>query len=116
MMMSSRYIADRRAHLRFQILGGLTCTLLSSEPLTILNLGTSGVLVETSVSLPVNAELEMQLVLPTHVSDATVKVRRVTSVGAGHVLRYHIGLEFLAITEEAEDVIRRLVAAAGAVC
>jgi hypothetical protein len=98
------------------MLGGLTCTLLSSEPLTILNLGTSGVLVEASVSLPVNAELEMQLVLPTHVSDAIVKVRRVTGVDAGHGLRYHIGLEFLAITEEAEDVIRRLVAAAGAVC
>jgi hypothetical protein len=112
-MTSSGQIADRRAHLRFEVLGGVACSLLSSESLGILNIGATGALVETALPLPVNAEYRMQLVLPTHVSDATVKVRRVTPIGTA---RYQIGLEFLAIPREAEEVIGQLVAGAQVAC
>jgi hypothetical protein len=114
--MSSRFIADRRADVRFRVMNGPACTLLSHESLTILNLGTSGALVETMIGLPVHAELQMHLVLPTQVSDVRVKVRRITSLGEGSARRYQIGLEFLALAPDAAEAIDRLVAQAGAVC
>jgi hypothetical protein len=103
-------MGDRRAHLRFEVMGMLSASLLSTETLRVLNLATSGALVEGALPLPPNAEYKMQLVLESHVSEATVKIRRVTEVGrdAGSV-RYRIGLEFLAISPEAEEAIQRLV-------
>ena len=54
----------------------------------------------------------MQLVLESHVSELTVKVRRVTAVARDSgVVRYRIGLEFLAISPEAEDMIAQVVMA-----
>ena len=45
-------------------------------------------------------------------SEATVKVRRVTAIGReSGTPRYRIGLEFLTISSEAEDVINRIVLA-----
>ena len=103
---------DRRSHMRFQVVGSLPGSLQANERLRLLNLGTTGALVEGAVPLPADAEYQMQLVLPSHVSDATVKIRRVTPValGAGPA-RYHIGLEFLALTTEAEEAIARIVVA-----
>jgi hypothetical protein len=105
-------MGQRRAHLRFEVVGPMLASLQSTETLQILNLGASGALVEGALSLPVNAEYQMQLVLDTHVSEATVKVRRVSAVtGEQGSVRYRIGLEFLAISPEAEDVIAQIVMA-----
>lgn len=106
------HMGDRRAHLRFEVIGMMTASLLSNESLRVLNLGASGALVEGALPLPPNAEYRMQLVLESHVSEATVKIRRVTEVGRDSgAVRYRIGLEFLAISAEAEDVIQRIVIA-----
>ena len=52
----------------------------------------------------------MQLVLDSHVSEATVKIRRVGEIRRENgALRYRIGLEFLALSAEAEEVIRQFV-------
>ena len=85
--------------------------LVSTQTLQVLNLGASGALVEAGCALPEYAEYQMQLVLDQHVSEATVKVRRVVEVRERpeDVPRYHIGLEFLSITPEAEDEINRLL-------
>ena len=106
------HMGDRRTHLRFEVMGLMSASLLSNETLRVLNLGASGALVEGALPLPPNAEYRMQLVLESHVSEATVKVRRVTEIGreAG-TPRYRIGLEFLTISSEAEDVINRIVLA-----
>jgi hypothetical protein len=63
--------------------------------------------------LPEYAEYQVQLVLEQHVSEATVKVRRVVEIraGSGEPPRYQIGLEFLSISAEAEDEINRLIVA-----
>ena len=112
-MMESRRIGDRRAHLRFGFVGTVPASLLSSEPLRVLNLGTSGALVEGPVPLPVNAEYRMQFVLAGQISELTAKVRRVAVCGQdAHALRYQIGLEFLFIPPEAEDLITGFVATA----
>jgi len=60
--------------------------------------------------LPEYAEFQVQLVLEQHVSEATVKVRRVELRSQpGEPPRYQIGLEFLSLTPEAEDEINRLL-------
>ena len=86
-------------------------SLVSTQALHVVNLGVSGALVEAGCALPEYAEYQVQLVLDQHVSEATVKVRRVVEVGtrAGEAPRYQIGLEFLSITAEAEDEINRLI-------
>jgi hypothetical protein len=103
-------IEHRRAHLRFEVLGTMAASILSAETLQVVNLGASGALVDSALPLPPNAEYHMQLVLEGHVSDVTVKVRRIaTAQGDDGVLRYRIGLEFLAISPEAEEVINQIV-------
>ena len=83
----------------------------SMETLHLVNLGTSGALVESALPLPPNAEFTMQLVLAGHVSEATVKIRRVIEIRREDgALRYRIGLEFLALSAEAEQVIHQFVA------
>ena len=83
----------------------------SMETLHLVNLGTNGALVESALPLPPNAEFTMQLVLDGHVSDATVKIRRVVEIRREDgALRYRIGLEFLVLSAEAEQVIHQFVA------
>lgn len=84
---------------------------VSTQTLHVVNLGVSGALVEAGCALPEYAEYQVQLVLERHVSEATVKVRRVIEVRShpGDPPRYQIGLEFLSISAEAEDEINRLI-------
>jgi hypothetical protein len=108
-------MADRRAHLRYQVMGAGGASVLATERLRLVNVGPSGALVEAPFPLTPNAEYLMQLVLPSHVSDAMVKVRRVATVETGSSsARYQIGLEFLSLTPEAEDAIVRIVTSGGA--
>jgi hypothetical protein len=111
-MTADGHMGDRRDHLRFEVMGLKSASLLTNQTMWVLNLGASGALVESTLPLPPNAEYRMQLVLEGHVTEATVKVRRIAEVGRdSSELRYRIGLEFLAISPEAEDVIRLMVSA-----
>jgi c-di-GMP-binding flagellar brake protein YcgR len=93
------------------VLGNMPGAVVSTETLQVVNLGASGALVESVSPLPEFAEYEVQLVLERHVSEATVKVRRVVPVRSqtGEATKYQIGLEFLSITAEAEEEINRLI-------
>jgi c-di-GMP-binding flagellar brake protein YcgR len=86
-------------------------SVVSTQTLQVVNLGVSGALVEAACALPEYAEYQVQLVLERHVSEATVKVRRVVQVRpqGAEPAKYQIGLEFLAISPEAEDEINRLI-------
>jgi c-di-GMP-binding flagellar brake protein YcgR len=101
----------RRAHVRFEVVGSMPGAVASTETLHVVNLGVSGALVESGCALPEFAEYRVQLVLEGHVSEATVKVRRVVPLRSqpGETTKYQIGLEFLSITAEAEDEINRLI-------
>jgi c-di-GMP-binding flagellar brake protein YcgR len=106
------HMGHRRAHLRFEVVGAMSASLLSTETLQVINLGASGALVEGSLPLPSNAEYRMQLVLESHVSEVIAKVRRVMAVARDlEAVRYRIGLEFLSISPEAKDVINQIVSA-----
>jgi c-di-GMP-binding flagellar brake protein YcgR len=103
-------MGHRRVHLRFEVLGTMSASLLSTETLEVANLGASGALVESALPLQPNAEYRMQLVLESHVSEVTVKVRRVTAVARDSAgVGYRIGVEFLAMSPEAEDMITQIV-------
>jgi c-di-GMP-binding flagellar brake protein YcgR len=86
-------------------------TVVSTQTLQVVNLGVAGALVEAACALPDRAEYQVQLVLEQHVSQATVKVRRVVQMRSqgAEPTRYQIGLEFLSITPEAEDEINRFI-------
>ena len=103
----------RRTHQRFEVLGTMAATVVSTEALRVLNIGASGALVDAELPLPLNAEYRMQLVVASNVIDATVKVRRVLEQRRhSEPARYLIGLEFLELSNDAQDVINRLVAMA----
>jgi c-di-GMP-binding flagellar brake protein YcgR len=88
----------------------MTASILTNETLQVVNLGASGALVEGTLPLPANGEYRMQLVLESHVSEVIAKVRRVTAIASdGGMLRYRIGLEFLTISPEAEELINQIV-------
>lgn len=109
------HMGQRRAHLRFEVVGSMPASLLSFETLPVVNLGASGALVDGTLPLQVNAEHAMQLVLDAHVSEVTVKVRRVSPVGGEEgAPRWRIALEFLTISSEAEELITQIVMANGA--
>jgi hypothetical protein len=109
-MTASRRIGDRREHLRFEVIGALTASMLSTETLRVLNLGPTGALVEGAVALQANAEYAMRLILETHISEVQVRVRRVMPIGQDpETVRYLIGLEFMRLTREAEETIGRLI-------
>jgi hypothetical protein len=100
----------RRQAVRFEVLGRMAGSVASMETLQLVNLGTNGALVESALPLPPNAEFKMQLVLDGHVSEATVKIRRVNEIRRENgALRYRIGLEFLALSAEAEEAIHQFV-------
>lgn len=100
----------RRQALRFEVLGRMAGSVASMETLQLVNLGTNGALVESALPLPPNAEFKMQLVLDGHVSETTVKIRRVNEIRRENgALRYRIGLEFLALSAEAEEAIHQFV-------
>jgi c-di-GMP-binding flagellar brake protein YcgR len=105
---------DRRRQLRFEVLGALSASLLSTENLRVLNLGVTGALVEAPLPLDADAQYSMRFVLHSHVSDVMVRIRRVTEIDRrANTARYLIGLEFLALSAEAEETISRLVAMTG---
>ena len=100
----------RRQALRFEVLGRMAGSLASMETLQLLNLGTSGALVESALPLPPNAEFKMQLVVDGHMSEATVKIRRISEIRRENgAPRYRIGLEFLSLSIEAEEAIQQFV-------
>jgi len=97
--------------MRFEVVGNMPASLVSTQTLQVVNLGVSGALVEAGCALPEYAEFQVQLVLEQHVSEATVKVRRVVHVRSepGQPTKYQIGVEFLSISPEAEDEINQMI-------
>jgi hypothetical protein len=105
-------IGDRRDYLRFDVLGTLPGSLFATETLRVINLGISGALVEAARPLQADADYPMRFVIDSHVSDVTVRIRRVTEISRDTATAmYLIGLEFLTLSDEARESISRFVAA-----
>lgn len=105
---------DRRQTTRFEVFGHLALTVFTSEPLRLLNVGSSGALVESSVPLASGSTHGMRLAVDADVADLTARVRRVVSVRGAAGIMHLIALEFLSPSADAQALIGRLLAAGGA--
>src|SRR5689334_9665414 len=88
-------LADRRARLRYEVVGVLRGTLEMSEPVRVQNISGDGALIETSSRIPVGALQSLQMTLDGHSTRITSRVRHVTPIGPPPQARYAIGVEFV---------------------
>src|SRR5512132_2338566 len=88
-------LGDRRAELRFEIIGQLWGSLEVTEQLPLRNVGRGGALIEARVPLSADAVHNVRLMLGDQANDVQARVRHVTPVREGAGERYLIGLEFV---------------------
>jgi PilZ domain len=87
---------DRRAHVRLEVVGSLWGTLELSEPGRVLNISTTGVLIESPVSVPRDSLQSVSLLVDDQWIAVDAHVRRVEQrIPAQGFPDYLIGLEFI---------------------
>jgi hypothetical protein len=104
-------LGDRRADLRFEIIGQLWGSVEAVQHLPLRNLGRGGALVEAESALRAEAVHTVRLTFIDQANDMQVRVRHVTPVQRDGAERFLIGLEFIEPGAAALDQIDRIVAA-----
>lgn len=104
-------LGDRRADLRFEIIGQLWGSVEAVQHLPLRNLGRGGALVESETALRPEAVHAVRLVFIDQASDMQVRVRHMTAVQRDGVERFLVGLEFIEPSAVALEQIDRIVAA-----
>jgi hypothetical protein len=104
-------LGDRRADLRFEIIGQLWGSLEMTERLPLRNLGQGGALVESRLPLAADTVYGLRLVLDDQGSDVQVRVRHLTPIREGGQESFLVGLEFVDPGQSTLEQIDRLVAA-----
>jgi hypothetical protein len=88
---------DRRAHVRLEVVGLLCGTLELSEPARVLNISTTGALIQSPVSVPRDSMQSVSLLVDDKWIAVDAQVRRVEQRTPTHGSpEYLIGLEFIA--------------------
>ncbi len=95
-------LGDRRSELRFEIIGDLWATLVTTQSLPIVNVGAGGMLIESAGPLPVGSLQRFRLNIADDLRDVTATVRHVTAA-PGRPDRYLVGLAFVDLPMEAHD-------------
>jgi hypothetical protein len=88
--------ADRRDRERFDIVGALWGQLEVGEPARVVNVSTSGVLLETCVTFALGGEQTLQLMVDGQPVLVDTIVRRVVPIEDGRPYRFEVALEFVA--------------------
>jgi hypothetical protein len=99
---------DRRAGVRFEIIGDLRAVLTTTQSLTLVNIGAGGVLVEVAGPLTVGSLQQVRLTLGGHFNEVAATVRHVAPVQGGPA-RYLVGLSFDGLPAETLGRIEALV-------
>lgn len=104
-------LGDRRAGLRFEIIGQLWGALETVEYLPLRNLARGGALIETQV--PVNPEgfRALRFGFNGTTQEVAVRVRHVTTRKTADGERYLVGLEFVDASAAALNQIDRIIEA-----
>jgi PilZ domain-containing protein len=87
-------LGDRRAQVRFEVLGVLRGTLELIEAARIVNISAHGALVESPAKVALGSLQELHLTVDGQPARVSARVRRLQQIDAMHE-RYLIGLEFL---------------------
>ncbi len=103
-------LADRRAHLRYEVVGVLRGTLELSEAVGVQNISGSGVLIETSIPVTVGTTQAIQMTLDGRSARVLSRVRHVTAVGQTPAPRYAVGLEFVSQSDALSASLANLIA------
>jgi hypothetical protein len=102
-------LGDRRARVRFEVLGTLRGTLELNEAARIVNISAQGALIESAARLALGSLHELQLTLDGHPARVSARVRRVEPVSEQSAAPlYLIGLEFLSPPSALIESIRLL--------
>ena len=89
-------LGDRRARVRFEVLGTLRGTLELAETARVVNISAHGALVESSASVALGSVHELHLTFDGRPARVTARVCRVDPISdERQPQRYTIGLEFL---------------------
>lgn len=107
-MTPNRRLGDRRAELRFEIIGDLWATLVTTRSLPVVNLGPGGMLVESGGPLAVGSLQRLRLVVDDTASDVAASVRHVRPVH-GRPDRYLVGLSFVDLSPTVRQSIDAFV-------
>jgi PilZ domain-containing protein len=102
-------LGDRRARVRFEVLGTLRGTLELTESARVVNISAQGALIESATKVALDSLHEFQLTLDGHLARVAARVCRLEQVsGQGGSPLYLIGLEFLSPPSVLADSIRML--------
>lgn len=88
-------LADRRARLRYEVVGVLRGTLEMTEPIRVQNISAEGALIETSAPIAVGTVQSVQMTLDGQSTRITARVRHVTPIGQPPRMTYAVGVEFV---------------------
>ena len=105
--MPKERLGDRRADMRFEIIGDLWGRLATTQSLPIVDITTSGMLVESASYVHVGSRQELRLTVGDHVNQVSATVRHVTPV-VGRPNRYLVGLAFTELPSEARRHLEAL--------
>ena len=89
-------LGDRRARVRFEVLGTLRGTLELSEATRVVNISAHGALVESPAKVALGSLHEIHLIIDGQPARVTARVRRLEQVEGEHQPpHYFVGFEFL---------------------
>lgn len=106
-MVSKERLGDRRADMRFEIVGDLWARLVAAQSLTVKNLTTSGMLVESPSHVHVGSRQQLRLTIGDEVNQVGAIVRHISPV-AGRPNYYLVGLAFVDLPSDARRQIETL--------
>lgn len=105
-----RRVADRRLGPRFEVVGDLWGTLEVVRPLSVLDVGLGGALIESDRPWEVGAFHSLVIADGSEMGHVKARVRHVRAAGA---LRFLVGVEFVSVSPALAEEFSRWVALAG---
>jgi PilZ domain len=105
-------LGDRRARVRFEVLGSLRATLEVDDVARVVDISQHGALIESAVPVALGSLQELHLNLAGQASKVSARVSRLQLVppagGLHESPRYRIGFEFVSPSSLLTDSIARL--------
>ena len=107
------YLGDRRAYLRYHVVGDLWASIELHDHVVVRNVASGGALLETTLSPTVAAIRAAYLTLPDDGPELMVAVRHASPLAVALAPdRWLLGVEFIGVTGRAQDAIDAFVESA----